>query len=126
VAYFGTLFAARTDIYALRHDNLHTGKTGWVPATRGGFRKGVPHGEGNHLPLTAEVLDAHLSGKMHIGLYPLLDGEAGSRVEITDERSAGTTQDFTFTGTLALSGAGAGAVLPPACPAELDAGGALA
>ena len=26
--------------------------------------------------------------------------ETGSRVEITDERSAGTTQDFTFTGTL--------------------------
>jgi hypothetical protein len=110
VAYFGTRFAARTDIYALRHDNLRTGKTGWVPATCGGFRNGVPHGEGNHLPLTAEVLAAHLSAKTHIGLYPLLDGEAGSRVEITDDRSAGTTQDFTFTGKLASSGARAGAL----------------
>lgn len=29
----------------------------------------------DYLPLTADVLAAHLSGKMHIGLYPLLDGD---------------------------------------------------
>jgi superfamily II DNA or RNA helicase len=75
VAFFGALFAARTDIYAIRYDNLHTGKTGWVPAMRGGFRKGVPRSERDYLPLTAEVLAAHLSGKMHVGLYPLLDGD---------------------------------------------------
>ena len=75
VAFFGALFAARTDIYAVRYDNRRTGRTGWVPAMRGGFRKGVPHGDRDYLPLTAEVLAAHLSGKMHIGLYPLLDGD---------------------------------------------------
>jgi superfamily II DNA or RNA helicase len=75
VAFFGALFAARTDIYALRYDNRRTGKAGWVPATRGGFHRGVPHDERDYLPLTAEVLAAHLSGKMHIGLYPLLDGD---------------------------------------------------
>jgi len=76
VAFFGALFAARTDVYALRYDNGRTGKAGWVPATQGGFRKGVPHGERDYLPLTADVLAAHLSGTMHIGLYPLLDGDS--------------------------------------------------
>jgi len=75
VAFFGALFSARTDVYAVRYDNRRTGKAGWVPATRGGFRKGVPHAERDYLPLTAEVLAAHLSGTMQIGLYPLLDGD---------------------------------------------------
>ena len=75
VAFFGALFAARADVYAVRYDNRRTGKTGWVPAMRGGFRKGVPRSERDYLPLTAEVLAAHLSGKMHIGLYPLMDGD---------------------------------------------------
>ena len=42
---------------------------------RGGWRKGVPHAEREYLPLTAEVLAVHLSGKAHVGLYPLLDGD---------------------------------------------------
>ena len=75
VAFFGALFAARTDVYAVRYDNRRTGQSGWVPATRGGFRRGVPPAERGYLPLTAEVLAAHLTGKMHIGLYPLLDGD---------------------------------------------------
>ena len=75
VAFFGALFAARTDVYAIRYDNRRTGKTGWVPAMQGGFRKGVPHTERDYLPLTAEVLAGHLSGRMHIGLYPMLDGD---------------------------------------------------
>jgi superfamily II DNA or RNA helicase len=75
VAFFGALFAARTDIYAVRWENTRTGQKGWLPAVRGGWRKGVPHAERDYLPLTAEVLSAHLSGQMHIGLYPLLDGD---------------------------------------------------
>jgi hypothetical protein len=75
VALFGALFAARTDVYAVRWDNERTGKAGWLPAVRGGWRKGVPHAERDYLPLTAEVLAAHLSGQVHIGLYPLLAGD---------------------------------------------------
>jgi hypothetical protein len=75
VAFFGALFAARTDIYAVRWENARTGSAGWLPAVRGGWRRGVPHAEREHLPLTAEVLAAHLSGHVHIGLYPLLDGD---------------------------------------------------
>jgi len=75
VALFGALFAARTDIYAARWENARTGRAGWLPAVRGSWRKGVPHAERDYLPLTAEVLTAHLSGEAHIGLYPLLDGD---------------------------------------------------
>jgi hypothetical protein len=75
VALFGALFAARTDVYAVRWENARTGKTGWLPAVRGGWRKGIPHAERNYLPLTPEVLAAHLSGQAHIGLYPLLEGD---------------------------------------------------
>jgi hypothetical protein len=75
VAFFGALFGARADVYAIRYDNRRTGRTGWVPAMRDGFREGVPHAERDYLPLTTEVLASHLSGKMHIGLYPLLDGD---------------------------------------------------
>ena len=75
VALFGALFAARTDIYAVRWENARSGRAGWLPAVRGGWRKGVPHAEREYLPLTAEVLAVHLSGKAHVGLYPLLDGD---------------------------------------------------
>jgi hypothetical protein len=60
VAFFGALFAARTDVYAVRFDNRRTGKAGWVPAVRGGWRKGVRHEERDYLPLTGDVLAAHL------------------------------------------------------------------
>ena len=59
MAFFGTLFAARADVYAVRFDNRRTGKAGWVPAVRGGWRKGIRHAD-RDLPLTAQVLAAHL------------------------------------------------------------------
>ena len=63
MASFGALFAARTDIYAVRWENARTGRAGWLPAVRGGWRKGIPHAEREYLPLTAEVLAVHRSGK---------------------------------------------------------------
>jgi hypothetical protein len=75
IRFFGALFAARTDVYAVRYDNPHTGKGGWVPAVRGGRLRGIRHEDRGYLPLTADVLSSHLLGKVHIGLYPLLDGD---------------------------------------------------
>src|SRR4030088_2569277 len=75
VDFFGALFAARTDVYAVRWENTRTGKAGWLPAVRGGGRKGVPHADRDALRLTAAVLASHLSGDVHIGFYPLLDGD---------------------------------------------------
>jgi hypothetical protein len=75
VAFFASLFAARRDVYALRWENARTGRAGWVPAVRGGWRKGVPPAERQYLPLTEDVITAHLSGELELGLYPLLDGD---------------------------------------------------
>ena len=49
------------EVYAVRWENTRTGKAGWLPAVRGGWRKGVPHAERDYLPLTAEILASHLS-----------------------------------------------------------------
>ncbi|WP_448619274.1 TOTE conflict system archaeo-eukaryotic primase domain-containing protein [Geodermatophilus sp. URMC 65] len=75
VAFYASLFAARPDVYAVRWENARTGRAGWVPAVRGGWRKGVPAAERAYLPLTDEVITAHLSGELELGLYPLLDGD---------------------------------------------------
>jgi len=75
VAFFRTLFAARTDIYATRIENSRSGWKGWIPAVRGGWQRGVPHERRDYLPLTATVLAAHLKGDAHVGVYPLLDGD---------------------------------------------------
>jgi superfamily II DNA or RNA helicase len=75
VAFFRALFAARTDIYATRIENSRTGWKGWLPAVRGGWQRGIPHEKRDYLPLTADVLAAHLKGDAHVGVYPLLDGD---------------------------------------------------
>ena len=50
VAFYAALFGARADVYALRWDNARTGRSGWVPAVRGGWRKGIPAVEGFDCP----------------------------------------------------------------------------
>ncbi|MGH3438899.1 MAG: TOTE conflict system archaeo-eukaryotic primase domain-containing protein [Sciscionella sp.] len=75
VDFFAALFAARTDIYATRWENARTGKAGWLPAVRGGWRKGVGHEDRDYLPLSKDMLRTHLTGDVHVGLYPLLDGD---------------------------------------------------
>lgn len=75
VAFYASLFAARPDVYAVRWENARTGRAGWVPAVRGGWRKGVPATAREYLPLTEGVITAHLSGELELGLYPLLDGD---------------------------------------------------
>ena len=43
---------------------------------RGGYwRKGMSRSEAPFLPLTNDVVDKHLQGEIHIGLYPLLDDD---------------------------------------------------
>jgi superfamily II DNA or RNA helicase len=75
VDFFAALFAARTDIYATRWENVRAGKAGWLPAVRGGWRKGMRHEDRDYLPLSKKVLREHLTGDVHVGLYPLLDGD---------------------------------------------------
>ena len=65
VAFFRRLFAARTDVYALRWENARTNRSGWVPAVAGGWRKGSRRGRREYLPLTEEVVTAPVRGESH-------------------------------------------------------------
>ena len=71
VALFRSLFVGRDDVYALRWQNDRSGKSGWSPAVVGGWvNSRRPDRE--YEPLTDDVVEAHLSGNVTAGLYPLL------------------------------------------------------
>ena len=73
LAFYARLFAARRDVYARYWENPRKGTKGWSPVVRHPFRKGSVW-DRRPLPLTTEVLDAHLraGNDLFIGLYPLL------------------------------------------------------
>lgn len=71
IVLFRTLFCGREDVYATRWDNLRTGKSGWSPAVVGG-PVNARRPDRAYLPLTDEVIESHLSGRIHVGIYPLL------------------------------------------------------
>ncbi|WP_067470514.1 DEAD/DEAH box helicase [Nocardia amamiensis] len=75
VRFYLDLFRCRSDTYAVRWENQRDGRSGWVPAIRGHWRKGMSAAEASYLPLTEDVVADHLRGKHHIGLYPLTDDD---------------------------------------------------
>jgi superfamily II DNA or RNA helicase len=76
VALFRTLFRGREDVYALRWENERTGRSGWSPAVRGGWAQARRRGGGaEYLRLDDEVMESHLMGGVHLGLYPLVEGD---------------------------------------------------
>lgn len=75
IAFYAALFRARRDVYAITWENARSGKSGWMPAVEGRWRKGDTTNSHRYLPLTAEVLAAHLTGEIRIGLYPMLPGD---------------------------------------------------
>lgn len=48
-------------------------RSGWSPAVEGGRRKGTNR---PYLRTTDRVVGAHLTGEVHLGLYPLLTGDS--------------------------------------------------
>jgi superfamily II DNA or RNA helicase len=75
VRFFLDLFRCRSDVYALRWENRRDGRSGWMPAIHGYWRKGMNRADAPYLPLTPDVVDQHLRGEVHIGLYPLGDDD---------------------------------------------------
>lgn len=76
VALFRMLFTGRDDVYALRWENHSNGRMGWSPAVRDGWfqarRRGGPI---EYLGFDDEVVEAHLTGRIAAGLYPLMGGD---------------------------------------------------
>ena len=73
LALYASLFGARSDVYATRWENTSTGKSGWSPATKGGWSR--QRTSRDYLPLIAEVFASHLRGGATVGIYPLLRGD---------------------------------------------------
>lgn len=73
LALLWALFGTRSDVYALRWENTSSGKSGWSPATRGGWSR--QRAKQDYLALTDEVFAAHLRGRATVGIYPLLRGD---------------------------------------------------
>lgn len=74
VQLFRSLFRGRDDVHAVRWEDAR-GRSGYVPAVAGGWRKGQRPRERRYLPLTDEVVRRHLDGEETIGVYPLLDDD---------------------------------------------------
>lgn len=72
LAFYADRFRARPDAYATYWENPRKATKGWIPAVAGRWRAGLDRRTVRHLPLTTEVLAAHLAGEVFIGLYPLL------------------------------------------------------
>ena len=75
VEFYAALFGARRDVYAVRWESTRRGTSGWMPAVEGGWKKGSAAATRRYLPLTPDVLAAHLTGDVHVGLYPMLPGD---------------------------------------------------
>lgn len=84
IALFRSLFRGRDDVYAQRWESPD-GRSGYSPRTERDWkayyaakpdeRKRVDRETRKHIPLSDEAIHAHLSGKMTMGVYPLLTDE---------------------------------------------------
>ena len=77
VKFFLSLFRGREDVYAVRWEGRN-GKAGYSPACRRVWGKPFPkHSEEpqEYFPLTDQVIQDHLMGKLTAGVYPLLADE---------------------------------------------------
>ncbi len=89
---FRSIFRGRDDVYALRFESKRTGRSGYSPACRHEWVRGICHkpqikcGDCDRrelLPLTDDVIRAHLIGRDRgnrtrsfvVGIYPLLPDE---------------------------------------------------
>ena len=71
VALFRSLFAGRDDVYAAQWENERSGKSGWSPVVVGGPAN-ARRPDREYVPLDDGIVAAHLTGRVHGGLYPLL------------------------------------------------------
>jgi superfamily II DNA or RNA helicase len=96
VHFFLDLFRCRSDVYALRWENRRDGRSGWIPAIHGYWRKGMNRADAPYLPLTPDVIGQHLRGEVHIGLYPLGDDDTCWWVAADFDKDAATLDALAY------------------------------
>lgn len=78
IALFRKLFRGREDVYPLRWESSRNGKSGYSPAIKNKweYHEAKKQGDKNvnpeYLPVTDEIIQQHLEGKIVAGVYPLL------------------------------------------------------
>ncbi|HUH70209.1 MAG TPA: hypothetical protein VLZ05_15955 [Mycobacterium sp.] len=75
VRFYFELFRCRTDVHAVRWENRRDGRSGWTPAIKGHWRKGMSRADAPYPPLPPDVIGEHLCGDIHIRLCPLGDDD---------------------------------------------------
>jgi len=84
IALFRSLFNGREDVYAKRFENKKTGKSGYQPACRNEWVRGICEKprtscgsctQRSFEPVTDEVIRNHLAGSIVMGVYSLLPNE---------------------------------------------------
>ncbi len=85
VALFRRLFRGRDDVYPVRWENKTRDRSGYAPACANEWRAGVCDkrrikcadcGHRVLIPLTDTVIHDHLTGKLTMGVYPLLEDDS--------------------------------------------------
>ena len=94
ISLFRSLFRGREDTYPVRWENSKTSKSGYSPAIENKWeyleakRTRSPGIEPRYLPVTDEVIQHHLEGRIIAGVYPLLTDETCWFLAVDfDERS---------------------------------------
>ena len=64
------VFRVKLEVGAKRRKSARTGKKGWSPAVVGGWANAKKPGRA-YRPLDDGVVESHLAGESHLGLYPL-------------------------------------------------------
>lgn len=95
IALVRSLFGARSDVFAQRWENQRSNRSGWSPAVRGGWSKKRPKPT-DYLPLTDDVLSAHLRGDITIGVYPLLPGDTCTLLVCDFDRGSWVLDSLAF------------------------------
>jgi hypothetical protein len=101
IRFFLDLFHGRRDVYAARFENRKTGKAGYQPVCANLWRRPlcqkpkVRCHECHHrllVPLSEEIIAQHLSGKITLGVYPMLLAET-CRFVVADFDKEGWQED---------------------------------
>ena len=75
VKLFRQLFRGREDIYSVRWENPQKGTAGYAPAYHRNWGEVVPKEERQYLPVDDHVIHNHLSGKITMGAYAILEDD---------------------------------------------------
>ena len=100
IALFRSLFFGRQDVYAVRWEGAN-GSSGYQPVCKNIWKKGICRKpqikcsqceSREFAPLTNRVIYDHLSGKIEVGIFPLLEDET-CRFLVTDLDGDGWEED---------------------------------